>query len=480
MEEGKRWLNVTDAGILRLKEKILEENMLAHVVMGLMFFPRGGSAHVTRSLARELVKLGCKVTIVCGSLRLDGRPGDAREFFAGLDVRAVDYTAALDAEDPLRADPPMHPSYEDRPDAPDRVFARVDDETYEHLVAAWMRALSDAGAAQADILHLHHLTPLDEAAARIAPHVPVVGHIHGTELLMLEAIAQGPPMGWAHAKAWAERMRRWASACQRLVVLSKTQIGRLTNLLPINPEHCVVIPNGFDPKLFDRHEVDRIALWQQLLVEHPLGWRPNGEPGTVAYMPDELSPFAEGPVLLYVGRFTAVKRIRLLITAYALARKSFNKPAPLVLVGGFPGEWEDEHPFETIERTDARDVFLAGWHGHDELTDILAASDIVILPSVREQFGQVLVEGMACGLPAIAVNAYGPSEIIDDGQTGWLVPPDDEWALAGALVEAVNDDELRLQRGAAAYIAARARYSWPALGEKLARTYEAVLGRSSI
>jgi glycosyltransferase involved in cell wall biosynthesis len=469
---------VIDAGTLRIKEMVLEEiNMPTHVVMGLMFFPRGGSAHVTRSLARELVKLGCKVTIVCGSLRIAGRPGDAREFFAGLDIRPVDYTAALEAEDPLRADPPMHPSYEDRPDAPDRVFASVDDDIYEHLVATWMRALSDAGAAQANILHLNHLTPLNEAAARIAPHVPVVGHIHGTELLMLEDIAQGAPKGWIYAEAWAERMRHWASACQRLVVLSKTQVERLTNLMPINPERCVVISNGFDPSTFDRHEVDRIALWRRLLVEHPLGWHPDGEPGSVAYMPDELSPFDEGPVLLYVGRYTSVKRIRLLITAYTLARKSFNKPAPLVLVGGFPGEWEDEHPFETIERTGARDVFLAGWHGHEELSDIFAASDIVILPSVREQFGQVLVEGMACGLPAIAVNAYGPSEIIDDGQTGWLVPPDDERALAEALLEAVNDDGLRLQRGAAAYTTVRARYSWPSLGEKLARTYEAILGR---
>ena len=470
---------MSNTGTLQFKEMLLEENtMLAHVVMGLMFFPRGGSAHVTRSLARELVKIGCKVTIVCGSLRIAGRPGDAYEFFAGLDVRPVDYTAALAAADPLRAETPMHPSYEDRPDAPDRVFAKVDDDTYEHLVSAWMKALSDAGAAQADILHLNHLTPLNEAAARIAPHVPVVGHIHGTELLMLEVIAQGAPLDWPYAAAWAERMRHWASTCQRLVVLSKTQVERLTDLMLIKPERCVVISNGFDPSTFDRHAVDRMALWQQLLVEHPLGWRPNGEPGTVTYTLDQLSSFANGPVLLYVGRFTSVKRITLLITAYERARKSFNKPAPLVLVGGFPGEWEDEHPIETIERTGARDVFLAGWYGHDALPDILAASDLVILPSVREQFGQVLVEGMACGLPAIAVNAYGPSEIIDDGQTGWLVPPDDEQALATALVEAVNNDSMRLQRGAAAYTTARARYSWPALGEKLARTYEAVLGGS--
>jgi len=198
----------------------------------------------------------------------------------------------------------------------------------------------------------------------------------------------------------------------------------------------------------------------------------------VTYMPEELSSFAEGPVLLYVGRFTAVKRIGLLISAYARARESFNKPAPLVLVGGFPGEWEDEHPLETIERTGTRDVFLAGWHGHEELPDIFAASDVIILPSVREQFGQVLVEGMACGLPAIAVNAYGPSEIVNHGQTGWLVPPDDERALIDALVQAVNNDAERLRRGTAAYTAVRVRYSWPALGARLAHTYEEVLDKA--
>src|SRR6266487_4379263 len=236
---------------------MLEENtMLAHVVMGLMFFPRGGSAHVTRSLARELVKLGCKVTIVCGSLRIAGRPGDAREFFAGLDVRPVDYTAALQADDPLRADPPMHPSYEDRPGAPDRVFATVDDATYEHLVASWERFLQDAGAAQADVLHLHHLTPLNAAAARAAPEVPVIGHLHGTEMLMLETINQGPPAHWVYAQNWARRMRHWATTCQRLVISSATQLVRAQALLPIDTARCIILPNGFDPVHFDRHPVD--------------------------------------------------------------------------------------------------------------------------------------------------------------------------------------------------------------------------------
>ena len=445
------------------------------VVMGLMFFPRGGSAQVTRSLAQVLTGHRWDVTVVSGSLQVPGRPGDASQFFSGLDVSPVDYTAALSTADPLCADPPLHPSYEDRPDAPDRVFATVDDPTYEHLVTAWTRILRQAGADTADILHLHHLTPLNEAAARIAPHVPVVGHLHGTELLLLEAIASGPPAHWAHAQAWGQRMRRWATACQRLVVPSATQLTRAQELLLLDPDRYIQLPNGFDPACFDRRPIDRMTLWRQLLVERPRGWCPGGEPGSVAYAPQRLSPFAQAPVLLYVGRFTAIKRLGLLITAYARARAAFTVPAPLVLLGGFPGEWEGEHPLETIQRTGVGDVFLAGWHEHGELADIFAASDIVVLPSVREHFGQVLVEGMACGLPAIAVAAHGPSEIVTDGQTGWLVPPDDEGALAAALVAAVNDSTERTRRGSLAYATVRTRYSWPRLGMQLAQTYEKLL-----
>src|ERR687895_201968 len=50
----------------------------------------------------------------------------------------ADYPPPAGAPDPLAADPPFHPSYEDRAGAPDRVFARVDDDAYERLVAAWI------------------------------------------------------------------------------------------------------------------------------------------------------------------------------------------------------------------------------------------------------------------------------------------------------------------------------------------------------
>ncbi len=434
-----------------------------------MFFPRGGSAHVARALAEELPAHGCDVTIVSGSLS-GGGPGDAERFYAGLDVHPVDFRSG---------EAPMHPSYEDRPGAADRVFAAVDDEEYERHVAAWAAALEAAGAADADVLHLHHLTPVHEAAARVAPDVPVVAHLHGTELLMLERIVEGAPPEWTHAAAWERRMRRWAGRAERLLLLSATQIPRVERALGIGPERCFVAPNGFDPERFVPQLVDRAEHWHRHLVAEPHGWRPGGEEGSLGYTDAAIAPLAEGPVLLAIGRFTAVKRTGLLIRAFARARRGADDPASLVLLGGHPGEWEGEHPWDVVRSTGARNVFLAGWHDHDALPSFMGAADATVLASVREQFGLVLVEGMACGLPPIAVNRFGPAEIVQDGRSGWLVEPDDEAALAVALRDAIERPGERMRRGALARERALERYSWPALAERLCSELEAVVAASA-
>ncbi len=78
---------------------------------------------------------------------------------------------------------------------------------------------------------------------------------------------------------------------------------------------------------------------------------------------------------------------------------------------------------------------------------------------------------MACGLPAVAVDAHGPAEIVRDGETGWLVAPDDLDALADALVELVADDAERRRRGRAAREDARERFSWPEAAATVADAY---------
>lgn len=445
--------------------------VMQRVLMGIYFYPRGGSAYSTRAIARELDANGLEVTLVAGSRSDLGDASLACSFYAGLDVRALDFTPSVRSAEPLRfrgpaGTAPIHGSYEDRPGAPDEVLASLDEEAYELQVEVWAEAMAAAAEPGVDALYLHHLTPLNEAAARVLPGVPVFGHVHGTELLMLERIECGAPSGWRFAVEWAERLRRWAAACERIVVNDRSGLERAAALLGLEEERFACIPNGVDP-IFTPGSVDRRAHWHRHLVAEPRGWRVGGEPGSIAYKEPELAAL-EGVVLLAIGRFTEVKRLPLLIEAFALAKQRLRREAALVLIGGHPGEWEGEHPCETIARTGARDVFLAGWHGHEELPSFLGAGDLLVHASAREQFGQVLVEAMACGLPVVAVDRGGPAAIVDDPENGWLVPPDGAETLAAAIVAAVEDDADRERRGARARAKAVECYSWRRIGSELA------------
>ena len=447
------------------------------VCSAVFFFPRGGSAQVARALARALPVRGWQVALATGSLGEPGEPTHAACFYAGVEVAPVDYSPALRFADPLAAAVPFQPSYEDRPGSADRVFAMVDDAAYERLVAAWTGALSRAGAARADLLHLHHLTPAHEAALRAFPWVPILGQLHGTELAFLRRLRAGPPPAWRHARAWEQRLRRWASGCARLIVPPGAE-AEVADLLGLERSRLDGLPSGVELERFRPRPLAgeaRLAFWRRWLVHDPQGWDEQGTPGSVAYQDDELAALGSETVLLYLGRFTAVKRLPLLIQAHQHAQAELGRDLPLVLVGGHPGEWEGEHPLETIRRLDARNVFLAGWRHHEQLPEALNAGDLLVLPSVAEAFGLALIEAMACGLPVVACDAHGPAEIVRGGESGWLVPPDDERALVAALSHAATDGDERRRRGGQAATDARERYGWQAIAAQIAALYEQVV-----
>ena len=308
----------------------------------LVFFPRGGSAQVVRYLSRFLATAdtGWRTRVVAGSLGAPGEPGHAASFFRGVaDMVVVPYDASARAPEPMRANPPLHPSYEDRPGALDRVFASLDDETYEHHVAAWEAVLGAPGVLDGvQLAHLHHLTPAHEALVRLAPGLPVVTHLHGTELLMLQAIEDGAE--WPYAEAWTQRMRGWAARSARVLVPSSAAASVSARLLRLAPEKIAVMPNGVDPGVFDGARADpteRAGHWRRWLCEDPQGWTPEDpRPGSVRYEPAQLGPLLapDAVILLFVGRFTAVKRTALLVRAHSRARELVGRPLPLVLWGG--------------------------------------------------------------------------------------------------------------------------------------------------
>ncbi len=108
-----------------------------------------------------------------------------------------------------------------------------------------------------------------------------------------------------------------------------------------------------------------------------------------------------------------------------------------------------------------------------ELERAVAGADMLVLPSYREGVPRSLIEGFAAGTPAIATDVRGCRELVEDGVTGFLVPPHDPPALAGALRRAVqlSDDDYRALSRAAAALAAE-RYRESAVFDRLCAAYE--------
>lgn len=99
--------------------------------------------------------------------------------------------------------------------------------------------------------------------------------------------------------------------------------------------------------------------------------------------------------------------------------------------------------------------------GHrDDVAARLAAADIFVLPSRSESFPNGVLEAMAAGLPVVASGVGGVLELVDNGRTGLLTPPDDRFALADRLSRLMADPDLGARLGAAARAEVEARYSF--------------------
>lgn len=383
---------------------------------------------------------------------------------------------------------PMHPSYEQRHGVPDRSFTLVAPEQGARMVEAWARLIAESPELRrACVLHLHHLTPIHEAAASVLPRVPIVTHLHGTELKMLHAIADPDVDLGPHADWWADRMAAWARAADATIVISPFQQTEAVRLLGVDPDTVHWLPDGVDVRRFSIGRPDpgeRRARWLEWLVHEPQGWDESGVPGSIRYGEEHvLDTFfdpatgAPRPVLIFVGRFLAFKRVPLLVRAYAQARRRMSEPAPLVIWGGAPGEWEGEHPHTVATGLGLDSVFFAGWRGHAVLPLGLACADCFVAPSTAEPFGLVYLEAMSCGLPVIGTLSGGPPSFVDvvSGEPdGWLVPPDDEDALADAIVQAIDLPQERARRGENAARHVRESYSWDGLAERCSALYERV------
>ncbi|MFE1792109.1 glycosyltransferase family 4 protein [Streptomyces sp. NPDC059525] len=505
---------------------------------GILFFPRGGSSLVVKNLTQQTLAAGRPARIFAGSLGQPGAYSHAPTFYDGLPLTVADYNPAATAHTlgagALLQPVPMHPSYEDRPGAPDRVFAAVAPATADAIEAYWRHHLTTHQAGRSGLLHLHHLTPLHGITQD--GHRPVVTTLHGTELKFLNSAlrrlqladalglsiaalgeqyrtepratlrritqtANAPGFDeaetlltdrwhmWTHARHWVDRLRAYAATSDRIVVISEQDRALAQSLVHIPDSRIDLVPNGVDTDLFTPpaafDDTDRYKILHRWLVDDPQGWLPGQAPGTIRYTTADVRRLLHDgqgrrrPLLLWMGRFLAFKHLNLLLEAIAALRERTPLRPALLVLGGNAGEWEGTHPHSLacdLGITD--DVFFAGWRPHRDLIDGLHCCDLLTAPSVDEPFGLVYLEAMASGTPVIASASGGPLGYVTTSgphATGWLPAPGNLADLTATIEHALANPAELARRGQAASRFARDHYSWRSLTPRYFDIYDRVL-----
>ncbi|MFW6120329.1 MAG: glycosyltransferase family 4 protein [Petrotogales bacterium] len=122
-------------------------------------------------------------------------------------------------------------------------------------------------------------------------------------------------------------------------------------------------------------------------------------------------------------------------------------------------------------------VIFTGFVDDNTLIDFYRSSDVVVLPSttVQEGFGMVLIEGNACGKPVVGTRVGGIQHVIEDGETGLLVPPKDYDALANAIIKLLKDEVMAKKMGKKGGELVEKKYNWENLAEETERVFRKVI-----
>jgi glycogen synthase len=289
----------------------------------------------------------------------------------------------------------------------------------------------------ATLVHAHvgedlAVIPIALAAARRA-RIPLVLTIHCS---LAHTLAGGGLRG-AVLRHAGGRLERFGGRAADAVIALTPRLAALVVDDGVLAERVRVIPSGVVPADF----------------EAPAG--------------DALAGFGR-PRVVFVGRLAAQKGVRHLLEAAASLRAT---GAVVCIVG-------DGRERPALQRLAGRlgiadRVHFLGFRPHDEIPGLLAGADVLVLPSVYEELGSVLLEGLQAGVPIVASEAGGIPDAL--GDAGVLVPPCDPHALGEAIDRLLHDSALQAALSLRARERAR-RYDWELLADRVLDVYRTVDG----
>jgi glycosyltransferase involved in cell wall biosynthesis len=293
------------------------------------------------------------------------------------------------------------------------------------------------GASQFDVMHAHHLEGLLVALpTRLRHGVPIVYDAH--TMLSSELPSYGP----GFARRMVSTLGRW-----------------FDGLLPRKADHVASVTNDIRDRLTDRH---RLAPERISVVTNGVE--------TACFRVEAPPPQPDGYIrLIYTGTLAPYQDVDLLLEAFAVAYRA-RPDLRLRMAISSPFE-----PYEGLaQKLGIRGAIELIPDSFEELPHQLADATIAVLPRMHcDGIPQKLLNYMAAG--KCIVSSAGSAKLLNDGETGLIVPNGDVQAFAAAIVRLANEPGLRERLGNAAREYVERNYSWDQAAERLERIYQRVV-----
>ena len=263
-----------------------------------------------------------------------------------------------------------------------------------------------------DIVHTHSSKGgiLGRMAAKIAgvPHIIHTPHGH---------------VFYGHFGTFASKVFLWVEKIlskftDRMVALTDGEKNDYISLSVCSPEKIFKIHSGVDVNKFMQGNGNRVEKRRALGLDQ------------------------NEAVIGFVGWLLPIKGPDYLLKAMDYVWQG-HPEASLVLVG--KGNMDVDLRAETLRKNANGKVKFLGWR--EDIDEIMPLFDMLVLPSLNEGMGRVLVEAMAAGKPVVASRVGGIPDLVRHGETGYLVPPADEEALANGIKKLLDDPAKAKQMG---------------------------------
>ena len=291
-------------------------------------------------------------------------------------------------------------------------------------------------------MHAHWVVPGGITAALAAPDLPLVISLHGSDVYVAETFAPARA-----AARHAFRRAGFVTACSRDLATRAIALGA-------DPARTETVPYGVDADRFHPDAAVRAAQRAELAV-------------------------AEGvPLCAAAGRLVRKKGFEYLIDALA------SVPGVVLAMAG-----EGTHDEELRHRARSAGVLervrFLGNQTQDRVGELFAAADMICVPSVRDDSGNVdglpnvVLEALASGTPVVTTPAGGIGAVVEDARTALVVPERDAAAIAAAMVRLVAEPQRAQELGAAARTLVLERFGWGRAAARFEFAYDRALAFKS-